>query len=208
MVAPTLTIHRIGINYNTERNLFIIATIRKRSVYDRYAVTEKYLYSRARALTLRPNDLKVKLSADNQVYGAVIDMPMGASRLGTLVCLVNGTANLYFNNGDGITGEASKYRSVANASRALIANMSQVLPICERVIEFDLPAANNYYVYLLTRRGIYKTSFDPSKFNPMLLDDKTRLNRFALFLSNKVMNELMNSQIKDKAAANKSAEKK
>ena len=44
-----------------------MATIRKRSVYDRYAVTEKYLYSRARALTLRPNDLKVKLSADNQL---------------------------------------------------------------------------------------------------------------------------------------------
>lgn len=174
-----------------------MATIRKRSVYDRYAVTEKYLYARARALTLRPNSLGVKLSADNQVYGAVIDMPMGASTLGTLVCLANGTANLYFNNGNGMLGEASKYRSVANASRSLIASMSQVLPVCERVIEFDLPASNCYYIYLLTRKGIYKTSFDPAKFSTMVFDEKTKLNRFAFFLAQKVMGELKNAQIKD-----------
>lgn len=179
-----------------------MANMRRRSALDRYAVTEKYLYARARALTLRPNALGVKLSADNQVYGAVIDMPMG-STLGTLVCLANGTANLYFNDGNGVIGEASKYRSVSNVSRSVIASMTQVLPVCERVIEFDLPAANNYYVYLLTRKGIYKTSFDPSKFNASPNDEKTKIHRFAFFLTQKVLAELKTAQLKDNKAANK-----
>lgn len=177
-----------------------MATIRKRSVYDRYSVTEKYLYSRARALTLRPNALGVKLSADNQVYGAVVDIPMGPSRLATLVCLANGTANLYFNNGETISGLASKYRSVANAARSFTTSVGQVLPACERVIEFDLPASNNYYVYLLTRKGIYKTSFDPSKLNPITTDEKEKLNRFAYFIIQKTMGELSNAQVKEKAS--------
>ena len=177
-----------------------MATIRKRSVYDRYAVTEKYLYSRAKALTLRPKELGVKLSSGTQVYGAVIDMPMGASTLGTLVCLANGTANLYLNNGNGILGAASRYRSVANASRSVVTSFAQILPSCERVIEFDLPSANNYYVYLLTKKGIYKTSYDPSKLNPMVLDETTKMHRFAHFLVQKVMGELSNAQLKDKAA--------
>lgn len=181
-----------------------MANIKRRSVYDRYAVTEKYLYSRARAITLRPNALGVKLSADNQVYGAVIDMPMGPDILGTLVCLANGSANLYLSNGGGMLQAASKYRSVANASRSLIASMSQVLPACERVIEFDLPSANRCFVYLLTRKGIYKTSFEPAKLSSAdMTDEKTKLNRFAYFLAQKVMGELRTAQIKDSSANKK-----
>lgn len=179
-----------------------MANMNRRSALDRYAVTEKYLYARARALTLRPNALGVKLSADNQVYGAVIDMPMG-NTLSTLVCLANGTANLYFNNGNGVIGEAGKYRSVSNMSRSLISSMSQVLPACERVIEFDLPAANTCFVYLLTRKGIYKTAFDPSKFNENQDNENTKIHRFAFFLAQKVLGELKTAQLKDQAAANK-----
>lgn len=180
-----------------------MATIRRRSVFDRYAVTEKYLYARAKALTLRPNSLGIKLSHDTQVYGAVIDMPMGPSTLGTLVCLANGTANLYLNNGNSVAGEASKYRSVANAARSAVASFRQILPSCERVIEYDLPVSNTYYVYLLTKKGIYKMSYDPSKLNVMIADETVRTGRFAHFLIQQVMKELSAAQMKDKAAVAK-----
>ncbi len=174
-----------------------MATIRKRSVLDRYTVTEKYLYSRAKALTLRPNALGVKLSADNQVYGAVIDMPMPGNMLGTLVCLANGTANLYFNNGNSVSGLATKYRSVSNAARSMTSSIGQILPACERVIEFDLPPANQYYVYLLTRKGIYKTAFNPTKLSPITTDQNEQLQRFAYYIIRKTMNEVQNAQMKE-----------
>ena len=71
---------------------------KKRSILDRYTASQKYIVSRGKALTFPASPFKKELKND-EVYGAVIDMPMSPTVLSTLVCFVNGAANLYFNLG-------------------------------------------------------------------------------------------------------------
>ena len=71
---------------------------KKRSILDRYTASQKYIVSRGKALTFPASPFKKELKND-EVYGAVIDMPMSPTVLSTLVCFVNGAANLYFSLG-------------------------------------------------------------------------------------------------------------
>ena len=72
---------------------------------DRYPVTQKYLMTRNQALNF-PIDFFKGNFRKNDVYGVVIDLPMPNNVLSTMVCFINGAANLYFNNGGEYTGAA------------------------------------------------------------------------------------------------------
>lgn len=50
---------------------------KKRSILDRYTASQKYIVSRGKALTFPASPFKKELKND-EVYGAVIDMPMSA----------------------------------------------------------------------------------------------------------------------------------
>ena len=88
---------------------------------DRYPVTQKYLMTRGQALNFPANFFKANFKKDD-VYGVVIDIPMPNNVLTTMVCFINGAANLYFNNGGEYTGASTKYKSVVQAARNLVLN--------------------------------------------------------------------------------------
>lgn len=78
-----------------------------RNLSDRYSVTPKYLMTRNQAINFPPSFFKLPLKK-NDVYGVVIDIPMSSQILATMVCFINGAANLYFNNGTEYSGAAQK----------------------------------------------------------------------------------------------------
>ena len=77
-------------------------------INDRYPVTQKYLMTRGQALNFPVKFFQGNFKKDD-VYGMVIDIPMPSNILTTMVCFINGAANLYFNNGGEYTGASQKY---------------------------------------------------------------------------------------------------
>ncbi len=172
--------------------------IRRKSGIDRYDACQSYLVNRIRGLTIPPVAVGVKLNADNQVYGAVIDMPMGRDLLTTGVFLMNGSANLYFNTGGGVLG-MGRHQPVSTAVRAFLVNAGQCLPSCEHVREFDLPTLTTHYIYLLTRRGVYKMSLNPNT----ILTEPDDNKKLIFSMYQRVLNEVRNAQLKERADAQK-----
>ncbi len=166
----------------------------KRSVLDRYTASQKYIVARGKALTFPSAPFKRELTP-KQVYGAVIDMPMSPTVLATMVCFINGSANLYFNLGGEFVNAAARYRGVAQASFDFIKNASDYLGCCEKTTKFDMPTAGKNYVYFLTNSGVYKTVITPSAI-PADDSDRKKIH----FFTQRVMSELRTAQLKDKAA--------
>lgn len=166
----------------------------KRSILDRYTASQKYIVSRGRALTFPSAPFKVKLEP-KQVYGAVIDMPMSPTVLATMVCFINGSANLYFNLGGEFVNAAARYRGVAQASFDFIKNASNYLDCCEKTTKFDMPTAGKNFVYFLTNSGVYKTVITPGAI-PADDDSRKKIH----FFTQRVMSELRVAQLKDKEA--------
>ncbi len=166
----------------------------KRSVLDRYTASQKYIVARGKALTFPSAPFKKELKP-KQVYGAVIDMPMSPTVLATMVCFINGSANLYFNLGGEFVNAAARYRGVAQASFDFIKNASDYLGCCEKTTKFDMPTAGKNYVYFLTYSGVYKTVITPSAI-PADDNDRKKIH----FFTQRVMSELRTAQLKDKAA--------
>ena len=166
---------------------------RKRSPLNRYPVTQKYLEARAGAISFAATDIKKMTAPESQVYGLVIDIPMGPNLLSTLVCYANGSANLFYNNGSALVGAATKFRSVAHAARTLVLSAENCLAVAEKVNSYDLPVGRVHYVYFLTKRGfIYKTEITPGNFNE---NDKGKKLLFHLYQN--VMAEIRAAQLKE-----------
>ncbi|MCR4887900.1 MAG: hypothetical protein K5979_01795 [Ruminococcus sp.] len=164
---------------------------------DRYPVTQKYLMTRGQALSFPVKFFDGSFKRDD-VYGVVIDIPMPNNVLTTMVCFINGAANLYFNNGGEYTGASQKYRNLVQAAHNLVANSSQLVKKAELTKQFDLPRGKTQFVYLLTKGGIYKAEFRPG----VIPETETEM-RTVYVLYQRVLAELRNCQLKDAAEAQK-----
>ena len=98
---------------------------------ERYAVTQKYLMTRGQAINFPARFFNANLKK-NKVFGVVIDIPMSPTVLTSMVCFINGAANLYFNNGGEYTGASQKYRNLVQATHTLVANAGQLLARCQK----------------------------------------------------------------------------
>lgn len=134
----------------------------------------------------------------NDVFGVVVDIPMSQDVLTTMVCFINGAANLYFNNGGEYTGASQRYRSLVQAAHTLVANAGQLLPKAEKTTKFDLPVNRASNVFLLTKGGIYKVEIKPGIIPE---DEVEKRNIYVLY--QRVLNELRSAQLKDDAAQRK-----
>ena len=159
----------------------------------RYNVTQKYLVTRGQAISFPAKFFNENFKRD-EVYGVVIDIPMSSEVLTTMVCFVNGAANLYFNNGNEYTGASQKYRNLVQATRTLVANAGQIKSKCEKSTVFDLPTNRTSNIFLLTRGGVYKTTLKSG----LIPESETELRSFYV-LYQRVLNELRNCQLKDDA---------
>ena len=162
---------------------------------DRYNVTQKYLMTRGQAINFPAqyfdNFAKMKR---NDVFGVVIDIPMSADVLTTMVCFINGAANIYFNNGGEYTGAAQKYRNLVQASHTLVANAGQLLPKCKKTKQFDLPKGRTNNIFLLTRSGVYAAQIQAGA-----IPEEEQELRSIYVLYQRVLNEIRTCQLKDEA---------
>ncbi|MCR5730310.1 MAG: hypothetical protein K6G20_08145 [Ruminococcus sp.] len=165
----------------------------------RYTVTQKYLMTRGQAINFPAKFFNADFKK-NQVFGVVIDIPMTSDVLTTMVCFINGAANLYFNNGGEYTGASQKYRNLVQAAHTLVSNAGQLLPKCEKTTKFDLPTDRSHSIFLLTRTGIYKTEIKPG-----LIPEDEPEKRTIYVLYQRVLNELRSAQLKDDAEKRKAS---
>ncbi|MBQ9807823.1 MAG: hypothetical protein IJM55_03040 [Ruminococcus sp.] len=163
----------------------------------RYNVTQKYLMTRGQAINFPAKFFNANFKK-NDVFGVVVDIPMSQDVLTTMVCFINGAANLYFNNGGEYTGASQRYRSLVQAAHTLVANAGQLLPKAEKTTKFDLPVNRASNVFLLTKGGIYKVEIKPGIIPE---DEVEKRNIYVLY--QRVLNELRSAQLKDDAAQRK-----
>lgn len=130
----------------------------------------------------------------DEVFGVVVDIPMMSEILTTMVCFINGAANLYFNNGNEYSGASKKYTNLVQIASTFVKNAANILPKCKKTKKFDLPHDRALSVYLLTKRGVY-TTIIPSGTIP---ESEPEMRTFYV-LYNRVMNELHSCQLKDDA---------
>ena len=166
----------------------------RRSPLDRYPITQKYIMTRGQALTFPADLLSVKVKSE-EVYGMVIDIPMGVDVVITMVCFVNGAENLYFNNGNEYSGASQRYRNLVQVARNLVLSANELKPLCEKVKSFDMPVGKTHYIHLLTKKGVYKTTIEPSKIAELEMP-----KRIVFSLYQQVLSEIRNCQLKDQAA--------
>lgn len=168
---------------------------------DRYPVTQKYLMTRGQAINFPAKFFNMNFKK-NEVYGVVIDIPMPSSVLTTMVCFINGAANLYFNNGNEYTGASQKYRNVVQAAHNLVVSGNAMLPKCEKITSYDIPKGRTHYAFLLTKNGVYKMEFAPG----LIPEDQPEKRAFYV-LYQRVLSELRHSQLLDAAEARKNSAK-
>ncbi len=165
--------------------------INRQGSFDNYVVTEKYLSIRNTALHYPAKELGK--FAQNDVYGMVIDIPMNPVLLCTLTVYANGACNLHFNNGAEYTGAALRHQTVIQPSRILVANAHHLLPEATLVKKFPLPMGRQHYVYMLTKKGIYKRAIDPMTIRN---DSTAAQNIYVLY--QRLMQAMHSAQLKDR----------
>ncbi len=164
----------------------------RRSPLDPYPVTPHYLQMRSGALHIPPAQFKDFKFKPEEVYGIVIDIPMGPAVLASMVCFINGAANLYFSNGGEYAGASTRYKSVVQAARNLVVNASPLKAEAKRTSQFPLPVGGIHFVYMLTKRGIYRVEIDPSK-----IAEASREKRVVYHLYQQMMGALRTAQLRD-----------
>lgn len=125
---------------------------------DRKDITSKYLEYRENVLKYTNIEMNLELENDEQVYIAVFDIPTKSGILygqTQTVALVFGlNTNVYFGNGDAITG-LEQNDDVMRAMQSLFISSPQILSTMELVESPDYYDSKNIRAYLKTRCGIY-----------------------------------------------------
>lgn len=166
--------------------------INRQGSFDNYLVTEKYLSIRNTALRFPAKSLGK--FAQTPVYGVVIDIPMSPTLLCTLVAYANGACNLYFNNGADYTGAALRHQTVIQPARLLVGNCVQLLSTDAKPTKtYPLPMGRQHYVYLLTKKGIYKREIDPVN-----VRQDTKEAQTIYILYQQLMQVMRSAQLKDR----------
>ena len=160
---------------------------------NRIVVSKPYLVTRNQALRLSQSNF-TQFMKTSTVYGVIVDMPMAPTVITTLACYVNGAANLYFSNGTDYSGAAQRYPGVVQAARVLVTNAARYATEETRVNTLELPNTRDHFVYIMTTNGIHRVTVNP------LPNQQTPELRALLVLYQRVMGELHNAQMKDKAA--------
>lgn len=122
------------------------------TIYD-----QTYLDFRQNILDLKRQDIQnIQDDApEHPIYAAVVDMNTG-NVTASLACIADGTASLYYSNGDGMLGLSEKSDEVFNATLAFLYSAEQVLDALELAEDFSLPEPHLHNIYLISEDGIYK----------------------------------------------------
>ena len=163
------------------------------SFRQRIPVGKQYLITRNQALHLSPSNF-TQFMNKSTVYGVVVDMPMSPTVITSLVCYVNGAANLYFSNGSDYSGAAQRYPGVVQASRVFVNNAMHFVNDENKAESLELPNSRSHLAYILTTGGIHRVEISP------FANQQTPEQHAFFTLYQRVMAELRNAQMKDQAS--------
>jgi hypothetical protein len=115
---------------------------------------EIYMVMRRQALATTPQNLG-RGPKETEPYGVLMEMGVQISVV-TLVCFVDGDANVYHKTGGGMIG-GSAHESVRKAARTFVALAAKALPRLTKTTDYPLPGADRVRFYVLTPQGIFTT---------------------------------------------------
>jgi len=115
---------------------------------------EIFMDMRRQALTTTPQNLGRGLK-ETEPYGLLMEMGIQISVV-TLVCFVDGDANVYHKTGGGMIG-GSAHESVRKAAKAFVALAARAVPKMTKTTDFPLPGSDRVRFYVLTPQGVFTT---------------------------------------------------
>ena len=115
---------------------------------------EIYMDSRRQALATKPQNLGLEPKG-NEPYGLLMEMGIQTSVV-TVVCFVDGDANVYYKSGGGMIGGIS-HENVRSAAKAFVALAPKALLKMVKATDFPLPGADKVRFYILTPQGVFTT---------------------------------------------------
>jgi hypothetical protein len=113
---------------------------------------EIYMDMRRQGLETTPQNLGRGLKG-TEPYGLLMEMGVQISVV-TLVCFIDGDANVYYKTGGGMIG-GSSHESVRKAAKAFVALAARVVPKMTKTTEFPLPGMDRVRFYVLTPEGVF-----------------------------------------------------
>jgi hypothetical protein len=153
-------------------------------LFNKSKPNQNYLGLRQQVLNLKPSDIGITLDNEQQVYAAVVDMPINKN-IASLICVFDGTVSLYYSNGGGMIGLGQKFDEVRQAGGSFLFSAGQAISKFDKVNKFPLPDGSKTNVYLLTMNYVYKASFDMNK-----VDSSSKEISFINFLIQNVINKI------------------
>jgi hypothetical protein len=115
---------------------------------------EIYMDMRRKALATTPQNLG-RDPKSTEPYGLLMELGIQISVV-TLVCFVDGDANVYYKTGGGMVG-GSHHESVRKAAKAFVALASKALPKMVKTTDYPLPGMDKIRFYALTPQGVFTT---------------------------------------------------
>jgi heme/copper-type cytochrome/quinol oxidase subunit 2 len=143
---------------NTWLEIIILLLIILVYLYNRFgkpAVPPEITYEqlRATAFTLGWRSNYPEAARHPKLYGAIMEIGFPGATA-TLIAASDGTAKLYFSNGNGKAGKTTQ-TTVRNAALHFINQAQKYLPILQRVDTFPVPAKGSVRFYVLTNDGVF-----------------------------------------------------
>lgn len=143
-----------------------------------------YFGLRQLAFDVKPEDIGVTLDNNEQVYAAVVDLSLTGGIV-TLVCFIDGTVSLYYQNGGGMLGLGQEYEEVKKAGMSFLYSSGQALQYLKEAQNFSLPGNNIINVYLKVKESTYKAEIDMSD-----IRSQEKHIQFIDFLIQKTLNQI------------------
>jgi|LSQX01.3.fsa_nt_gb hypothetical protein len=112
---------------------------------------EAYLGLREQAFFITPKDLEVYLENNEQVFAAVVDIPVNGKMV-TLFCSIDGTVSLYYSNGKCDIGLGAK-ESIRKAAMSFLISSGQCLKVMSAYKSNEI-IEQSMQVFLFYKNGI------------------------------------------------------
>lgn len=149
---------------------------------------QTYLGLRNQALKIKPYDLHLDVTSNDQVYAAIVDIPIN-DKIATLCCVFDGTVSLYYCNGGGLLGLGQRYDTVRKSSGSLLISAGQTIPFLQYAYDVSVVRDGKAHVFLLVRDGIFQETIDMNH-----IDTEEKHKKFLNFLIQNVINSIRVSQ--------------
>ena len=149
---------------------------------------QTYLGLRNQALKIKPSDLHLNLTSNDQVYAAIVDIPIN-DKFATLCCVFDGTVSLYYSNGGSLLGLGQRYDTVSKSSGSLLISAGQTIPFLQYACDVSVVFDGKAHVFLLVRDGIFQETI-----NMAHIETEEKHKKFLNFLIQNVINSIRISQ--------------